>query len=532
MIDRCELCGARLRDEDKECRECGAPRFDAPKSALPEVGPVHSDPELPAVAFDEPFSDPGLAAPPDAPLLPPPEFAGGMQPAPLEFADERQAPATSHAFGPPTSSISLEGAVPRRFPIGVVLGALVLLVGGSVAAGVMMGGNDDQAAAESADAAGSAGEGQAAARAGEDGDDGNAIDRCEGIDALQGSWVFATQVTGARVKSKLDIRGYYAIDIEVDGCTAQASLSKTGYTGSTFPERHVQKATATLQPGTGPFAGTFEATFELRDTVNRGVDLQLGFAVRDGKLMALSRERGSRWDKTGLYGVGLGVREGDVTELVPTVAELPCESRCTMTCDGLRREQLADEAMSACVASCEGGEALPACGDRKPPDAELALELQGPRDTLDELCAPLACELSPRLEKRRPRAVKPDDGVVGVDEAHLVRKGDPGGLHVALRTEAGWFLSAEILALDGKERDKAISRARVGATTLGSGQSADTVVGTFVDEERGAHVFACRLESGRPVCVLARGLADLDRAAPLPGQTFAVYRDGEALFAW
>lgn len=177
---------------------------------------------------------------------------------------------------------------------------------------------------------------------------------CEQLAALAGSWVFTTATTGARRKERLGVRGFYQLQITVDGCTARASLAKTGRTDRTmFDDQKIPRAEATLARGEGIEAYGWAGTFVLRNEDGQGIDTRIVLAREGERLVGSWRQLGERWQSSGLYGVLEGRRDGDPVAILPERSTQPCTVRCA-TPDDIAMLDAPDEAAhAACLASCE-----------------------------------------------------------------------------------------------------------------------------------------------------------------------------------
>lgn len=581
MVERCELCGARLRDGDQECRECGTPRTDP--ATPPAADSVSTDPPAPvatgssssmSAAASMSFVDimtPGAEPSGVAAIPPPPEFATttpseslvaeaapavvatpasgpfdaatappgdnlndpglsspttAVEPIPAGLAEDRRPTAPELQFGDPTPSVSFEDAGSRRTGLWLVVGLLV--VGGGVAAFALGGSDTTDPETPVADSDAPAAPVAAAAPA-------VGSEDCGELSAIAGSWRLTTAVTGAQAVHKLDIHGYYTLDVKIDACVAEGTIVKTGFTGSNFAERHQQRGTATLEPSEAPFAFPFSNRFRLRDSKRRGVDQEFFFEVAGDTLVGLWRQRGSQWDKNGLYGIMLGSRAEVTDPQPPTIEAMSCQGRCAIACDLPRRDSAVDAtAMSQCNESCAANPDEPAaCGDRLPPNAEYRLALEGPSPTLSGACRGFKCERDPKLGRRGAPKVSAGTGPwKAAHYVHATGKGQSrrGNLRVAVHSDAGWFLSPP-LGGEQSPRLADVTRARVAITRMGEAQPS-IVTGHYAAEGRHT-VFACRLENSTPVCVIARGLARASDMTVIPGGTLAVRSsDTETLYAW
>jgi hypothetical protein len=180
-----------------------------------------------------------------------------------------------------------------------------------------------------------------------------ALSSCEQLAALAGSWVFTTATTGARRKERLGVRGFYRLQITVDGCTAQASIAKTGRTDRTvFEEGKIPRAEAKLAQGEGFEGYGWSATFVLRNDDGQGVDTRFVFAPDGDRLVGSWRQLGERWTSSGLYGVLEGRRDGDPVALLPERSTQPCAVRCATPEDIGQLDAPSQPAHVACMAAC------------------------------------------------------------------------------------------------------------------------------------------------------------------------------------
>lgn len=181
-----------------------------------------------------------------------------------------------------------------------------------------------------------------------------AASSCEQLTALAGSWVFTTATTGARRKERLGVRGFYELQIVVDGCTAQATLAKTGRTDRTaFEDEKIPRAEAPLAQGEGFEAYGWSGTFGLRNEDGQGIDTRFVFALDGDRLVGSWRQLGERWTSSGLYGVLEGRRAGDPVAILPERATQPCPVRCATPDDIAQLDTPSQAAHAACMASCE-----------------------------------------------------------------------------------------------------------------------------------------------------------------------------------
>jgi hypothetical protein len=181
-----------------------------------------------------------------------------------------------------------------------------------------------------------------------------AASSCEQLAALAGSWVFTTATTGARRKERLGVRGFYELQIVVDGCTAHATLAKTGRTDrKAFEDEKIPRAEATLSQGEGFEAYGWSGMFVLRNEGGQGIDTRFVFALDGERLVGSWRQLGERWTTSGLYGVIEGRRDGDPVAILPERATQPCPVRCATPDDITQLDTPSQAAHAACIASCQ-----------------------------------------------------------------------------------------------------------------------------------------------------------------------------------
>lgn len=177
---------------------------------------------------------------------------------------------------------------------------------------------------------------------------------CPDLDALAGRWVFTTVTTGARNKKRRGMRGYYELDIVVDSCTAEASLTKVGRTGAEeLSEGRKQRGKATLERGEDAQAFGYAGSFDARSESGVGTPKRFVFALDGERLVGSWQQRGAQWKKSGQYGVLEGRRDGDPRELRPRRRTMPCDLQCAVP----ETIELADAphdpaALAACQAAC------------------------------------------------------------------------------------------------------------------------------------------------------------------------------------
>lgn len=330
MAERCRLCGARWQGSASTCRECGAPRRTTIPPALPEATANAASSSAVALVRDAPAPLPAAPAPASAPL---PIAAPTSTEWPLPSAVP-----TAPGVPPPVApGLSQPLAfTPSRRPLLLAAAGVILTVAIGTAAWLGTDATEPEPALDPI---------QVGARE---------RSSCAQLEALAGAWVFTTTTTGARRKERLGVRGFYRLEIEVDGCSARASMAKTGRTDrKVFDDHKIPRAEATLSQGQGAEAYGWTGAFVLRNEDGQGIDTQFALALDGERLVGSWRQLGERWTSSGLYGVLEGQREGDPTTIVPDRSNQPCAVRCA-TPDDIAMIDAPDEATyAACLASCE-----------------------------------------------------------------------------------------------------------------------------------------------------------------------------------
>lgn len=339
MAERCELCGARWDPGASTCRDCGCERsitIQAGESSASMSGVAAAREHLASTSTHA-----GLA--PTAGASP------SSVPSPRETLASTPVPAASPPLAAP-----LAPAVPVPLPASVsqpltsssrrplVLALALVAVGASVGAGlwVMQSGDAPTGPAAAGPAPVEVGVGTLAS--------------CDQLAALAGTWVFTTATTGARRKERLGVRGFYQLQITVDGCTARASLAKTGRTDrTTFDDDKIPRAEADLVPGEGMEDYGFAGTFGLRNEDGQGVDTRFVFALDGERLVGSWRQLGERWTTSGLYGVLEGQRDGDPVSVLPERSRLPCAVRCATPEDIGQIDAPSQAARAGCMRTCK-----------------------------------------------------------------------------------------------------------------------------------------------------------------------------------
>jgi hypothetical protein len=317
MAERCELCGARWEVGTSTCRDCGSRRRIT-------VPPGESSASMPGIEIVR------------------------------SVLASASAPAASTSSSDLVARVdaTLPPAVPTPLPAGLsqplarpagsrVLLLLVAATGVAVASGVAIW----LAIAPPA---------ETEAKLAPVDVGGGALSGCAQLEALAGSWVFTTVTTGARRTERLGVRGFYRLEIEVDGCTARATVAKTGRTDrKAFDDHKIPRAEATLTQGQGAEAYGWTGAFVLRNEDGQGIDTQFVFAPDAERLVGSWRQLGERWASSGLYGVLEGRREGDPTAILPERSNQPCAVRCATPEDIGRIDAPDEAAQAACLAECE-----------------------------------------------------------------------------------------------------------------------------------------------------------------------------------
>lgn len=369
MAERCELCGARWEVGTFKCRDCGSRRRvtvqpEESSASMPGLAIVREALAHGAVptanesssgvamvrvdASSAPFTaadasaSPGLL-PSSVSTIPPTRLAAPASTAAVSPAPSSPSPAASFSSGAVQTVLPAGLSQPLTRPAG--RRALVLL-GAAAAVAVAIGATvwlTTQPPAEP--------EAKLAPVEVHVGSEGPG---CEQLAALAGSWVFTTATTGARRKERLGVRGFYQLQITVDGCTARATLAKTGRTDRTmFDDDKIPRAEATLARGEGMEAYGFGGTFVLRNEDGQGIDTRFVVALEGERLVGSWRQLGERWQSSGLYGVLEGRRDGDPVAILPERSTQPCTVRCA-TPEDIALIDVPDEAAhAACLASCE-----------------------------------------------------------------------------------------------------------------------------------------------------------------------------------
>lgn len=471
------MCGARVRPDDEVCRECGAPLHDSL---------LESDASRDITAIESPPT-------------------GGDQPLPPGPAETNP-------------DIHFDPAPPKRGPwVAIGIAAVALLGIGAYALST-----GDGPAEEPASAAPAKPEAVAAPTP-------PPAPNCDDLQALEGHWTFTTEVTASRVVQSSGLNGYYAVDIALEGCTATATLTKTGYTGRTYTEARIQRGSTALTQSGGLAVGTFTLESSL------GVQGTTEFSLRaeGDTLSGTYRQRGDRWNDAGLSGFLVGAR-GDQAPETFAAAEQPCVVRCNLACGSALRDALEDEPVQTCVQACEANPAGAArCGDTQALPTDYALSLQGP-DKLGKLCKQVGgCAKKIGNAHPKPPTLAADRLPTGWSEVTMVRAKKEGGVRLALHGTAGWWLSEPVFDLPTGTR---LGKLRLYARRLSEGPARHYVLGLArpgASDSASEAYLACRLDD-EPTCLrVHRKRGSLVNA--LPERTLVVESsaaDASGVFEW
>ncbi len=425
---------------------------------------------------------------------------------------------TPPSFEAPAFALDEEPDVPRRgFAIGLGVAALAVVLGGATwwivtrSHAVADETDPEIGAAEVAPSNGDPPMSRSAAP----------VDKCRELEPLAGQWELTTEVVTSSNPAQLGIHGYFTLFVDVEGCEATATLTKTGYTGRWYDDAHVQRGKAKLEPG--PHFG-FAAAFDLRDASGRGGGQEMVFTVHEHRLTGTYRMPG----RTGFLE---GARDPG-RRLLPTLDAQPCIARCAVACDLMRRdlqEAAIRDVFERCTTTCETSNA-PTCGDVRPLPEAWGVPVSGPAETLAGACNELGrsgCRTDLKVKKKPAQSWTSDRPDTLWRATQFAIAG--GKIHVGLRTASGWFAAGPILDLEGAE----LSRARIVVRDLGSSKNDRYVVGDVEAAGRVA-TFACRVEGDAPRCVAVPAAASA--VNPLPGATLAIADGSEGLeaglFAW
>lgn len=367
---------------------------------------------------------------------------------------------------------------------------------------------------------------------------------CAMLERLTGRWKFTTEVLGAPELAQLGMHGYYELEIAADGCSAEATLVKKGYSGKRYKDKGVQRATVPLEFGDDAMGRGFGATFALRDERNRGSDQEFRFSVHEDRLVGTYRHRSDEETSSLLSGFLEGVRPDSDQRPDPTLKTQPCAARCATACAAPMRADAAvpADAVDTCRSACRADDEEPvACGDASELPQEFRVPIFGPDKKVETICQELGltCEIDPRIDQARTRDLKEKRLHGGWRQAHFLwaREGEaddggPAGVRLALLADKRWFLTGPLLP---PSEQAELELARIYARRLGEGGGRRYIVGEVsqrVGEGTTGSFFACRLDDGAPHCVVVpmpSEVADGEtvRVTPLPGHTLLVEAPAE-----
>ncbi len=493
MSERCELCGAKLRSADEACRECGAPASSDAEASDVTAAVTAVESTVP----EQDWSEPGDVA--------------------SAHVDETD------------PGLSVDHLTPKRGPWLAVVG-LVAVVGIGSAAYLMRG--DGAEPEDTSTPASAAPEPPApAANAPEDESDVSPrTDGCPDLEALAGHWSFSTEVTGSRVVQSSGLNGFYEVDVELDGCTATAALTKTGYTARRFTDARLQRASTTLAPGTGARNGMWVGSFDLESSVGPHGILEFAFTAEGESLSGIYRQRGARWRDAGLSGFLRGNRTGDVPR-DPVAPNQPCAVRCNLACGSDARD-VAPEAVDRCAQTCAADPSAAArCGDAIPVPDDFTLALHGPKRLVKHCKSIGGC--AKRISKGQSDQSITDRLPDGWTEAKYVRGKKEGGVRLALRGAGGWWLSDPVFDV---RRGTRLGTLRLYARQLGEGETRRYLLGLAragTHDEAPEAFVACRL-SDAPTCVrVPKNRGELVSALPEGNLAVAPRESGpHGMFSW
>lgn len=476
------MCGAKLRDGETVCHECGAP--------------------IPAA--DEPISEVMASSSTTAvETVPPgPDWTTAEELTDPDFSE------------------------PKRSRTGLWLGLVAgaALLGGGAYVAITM--TDDEVASPPTVATDEPDDAPA-----EPTPPATEPASCETLTALEGHWSFITEVTGTRVVQSSGLNGFYELDVAIEDCVATATVTKTGYTARKFTDKRVQTATAVLEPTQGPRAGFFEAEFSMQSGAGAHGVLQFSFAAQDDSLFGVYRQRGARWRDTGLSGFLQGVREGEYPR-DPIAAAQSCATRCNLACDTATRDDVTDAAMQACTSACaEDSSAAARCGDAQPLPEALALPLEGP-GKLKSLCKRIGgCAKKLARGIKTPQLAE-DRLPEGWTDVKMVRGKKEGSPRLAVHGGDGWYLSAPLLEVPRKAK---LGKQRLYGRQLGDGTARKYVLGlSRASGDGAAETFiACRLDDQATCVRVPKSRDDVVSALPEGVLSIGARASGPAgVFSW
>ena len=495
MSGRCELCGAKLYEGDEECRQCGTALGDTEgTSASSEEAPEPSSPSESAMAGRPPVNEDSW--PLDIPLPP----KGDPAPAPAKAPEPELAatlPEEADAALPDTNAItppSMQAPVPvepdepeapksgSKLGLVVGVGAVALLAAGVAVFVLRQTDEEAEPVAEASEPAADApspepppSEVKPAALEPRDG--------CEQLEPLAGKWEFTSEVVTSSNPAQLGMRGFYRLDVEVDGCAATAEVTKFGYTGRWYKEKQVQHGSGTLEPA--PHFG-FGGTFDLRSEFGRGGKQELVFSVEGNRLI-------------GMYAAGprAGFLEGardPGRRLLPALRKQPCISRCAMACNLPHREptEATRAALQRCETTCAAGDP-PTCGDTTPLPTTFLPGIGGPEVSLSAACQTVGasdgCRMNVRAGERLASSLRKLEGDwrgAQLGAAH-------GSIYLGLRTAAGWYAAGPVLGSEELTASQLLVRDL---------SSPRRYIVSRVAAATGEATAVCRLADDKPQCAV------------------------------
>ncbi len=525
MARLCELCGAKLRPDDQTCHECGlavGPRAGsaaARAAKLRAASVASAPPPPPDFAADAPAEIP----PPAVDVSPPVAVAPPVADVVVAAAAPPSSPVVAAPMPAPTATSEMLD-VPRRSKLPLVLGGL-LVTAAAIGAVAWTQTRDDPPTASPVQEAEVASTPNAlpASPAVGPAPVADPADPCADLAKLAGAWTFHTEVVGARVLSSSGLNGFYTLEVTpADACAATAVVTKTGFTARRYGQADLQRAEAKIAKMDGPLGFGFGAVFPMRDESDEGVDLEIVFTPHGDALSGIYRQRGERWERTGLAGFLHGVRGEGAPEALDVAAQ-PCTVRCAVACDVSHRETIEVAAMSTCVSGCDAApEATPVCGDAAPLPDGLGLAMQGP-DSIEALCAGIGgCRKKLEVGKDRAPVLGAKRFSGELQGARYVRPKGKGPVRLAVRTEAGWYLSGPVLDVGSG----ALQEAHLYARHLSEANGRRYLMG-LVGAGASDEVFvACRPGDGAPRCVRVPK-SRTAYVSLLPGDALVITGSGE-----
>jgi hypothetical protein len=170
-------------------------------------------------------------------------------------------------------------------------------------------------------------------------------------DDLVGTWLFQTQVLGAKQRFKAraeGVRAHYELVVKRGpSCPLQGVLTRTGYTEKGEFREHVRSgAVKVASSRTGDTAVLADVRLTAPG-VPEPVEMSLRLGLVDGALYGVWRNEGAMGDERGYWGTLVGHDEA-VGRAVPP--GMPCLKQCPAPCD--QRSDPRNEATEACLLAC------------------------------------------------------------------------------------------------------------------------------------------------------------------------------------